>query len=396
MIATTLAAAVMGVLLALPGAQAQPPTVSAREIPGGHGEAICRPLKELEPRAVGGTLETVPSKLTATGWLARWAPAQGDTLRLKVRPPAPGTYEISIRVVPAANGPSLSARVWEVSLTRDGRESFTLHGPTQDHLLDTRLDPAPMGPGFQVLELECLQPGEILLDCVSLRCTGDVTDDIGRPAGNARERPFLGVELGRAQPEGVPISRTIPDTAADKAGLAAGDVLVTVDGVPMSRLEQVQDAIASRRPGDGIELELLRDGERITMEVELGRRSEMPGERNARVEHVIDVLQVRPGQVIADIGCGSGWLAEAIAVATGPEGTVYAVEIQERLVLGLHRWSPPNVVPVLSQPGDASLSRRRRCARRAVARRPGPAAPGRDRVSPPVTRLHATAISART
>jgi protein-L-isoaspartate O-methyltransferase len=276
-------------------------------------------------------------------------------LRLKVRTPAPGTYEISIRVAPAADGPVLAARAWDVPLTREGRERFTLHGPAPDPLLDIRLDPVPMGPGFQVIELECLEPGEILLDCVGLRRTGGETGGIGRSSEDPDQRPFLGVELGRAQPEGVPISRPVPDTAADRAGLADGDVLVTVDRVAVSRLEDVQDAIAAHRAGDSIELELLRDGQQITMEVELGRRPEISGERSARAEHVVEVLQVRPGQVIADIGCGSGWLAEAIAEATGPEGTVYAVEIQERLVRRLHRWSGPNVVPVLSQPGDVSL-----------------------------------------
>jgi ubiquinone/menaquinone biosynthesis C-methylase UbiE len=89
------------------------------------------------------------------------------------------------------------------------------------------------------------------------------------------------------------------------------------------------------------------------MVVELGLRPEQ--ESTVRSEHVIEMLRVRTGQVVADIGCGSGWLCEAIAEAVGPEGTVYAVEIQERLVRPLHRWSPPNVVPVLSLADDVSL-----------------------------------------
>jgi SAM-dependent methyltransferase len=355
MIATALDATVMGVLLALIGPPAPPPTGSATETPGDPGDAICLPLKELEPKASRGGLGRAPSKLSDTGWLTRWSAAAGDTLRLKVRPPEAGTYVISIRAVPATDGPALSARLWEVPLTREGQVRFMLQGPSPDRLLDIGLDPAPMGPGYHVLELECVEAGDILLDCVGLRRTGDAPPEIGQPAGEVEERPFLGVQLGRARPEGVPITRTIPDTAADGAGLAAGDVLVTLDGVVMSSLEQVQDAIASHRPGDRLELELLRDGERITMAVELGRRPEMLDERRERTEHVIEVLQVRPGQVIADVGCGSGWLAEAIAAALGADGTVYAVEIQDRLVGRLHRWSNPNVVPVLSTPRDVCL-----------------------------------------
>ncbi|MHC5009178.1 MAG: PDZ domain-containing protein [Planctomycetota bacterium] len=210
-----------------------------------------------------------------------------------------------------------------------------------------------MGPGHHVLELECLAPGEFLLDCVGLSRTGDATGNLGRTGEDPGEPAFLGVQLGREGPDRVAIVRTVPDTAADKAGLRAGDVLVKIGGVPTTTRDDVRDTIESHQPGDHVELELLRDGALIIMDVELGRRPEQ--ESTARLEHVIEVLQVRPGQVIADIGCGYGWLSEAIAEAVGAEGTVYAVEIQERLVRRLHRWSPPNVVPVLSLPDDVSL-----------------------------------------
>ena len=60
----------------------------------------------------------------------------------------------------------------------------------------------------------------------------------------------------------------------------------------------VQEAIESHRPGDRLELKLLRDNVTITLTVELGRRP--PPQRSPRAAHVIDVLQVRPGQVIGD------------------------------------------------------------------------------------------------
>jgi SAM-dependent methyltransferase len=353
MIATTLASAVMGVLLAADSAPARPPTVPAKETRGGASETICRPVRDLEPRAGAEALESVPSELFAGGSLIRWSAARGETLRLKVRTSDSGTYEISIRAVAASDGPTLSARAWDVPLTREGQAGFTLQGPAPDRLVDIRFDPIPLGPGHHVIELEYLGPGESLLDCVGLHRTGDAPDDIGRPAVSATERPFLGVELGPPQQDGVEIRRIVPDTAAEKAGLEAGDVLVTLDGARMPGLEQVQDAIAAHRPGDRVELALLRDGQRITMEVELGQRPQE--QRVARAEHVINVLQVRPGQIIADIGCGAGWLSDAIAEALGPEGTVYAVEIQERLVRRLRLWSGPKVVPVLSDPDDVSL-----------------------------------------
>ncbi len=89
------------------------------------------------------------------------------------------------------------------------------------------------------------------------------------------------------------------------------------------------------------------------MVLTLGRR---PVRRDgSRAAHVIDVLDIRPDQVIADIGFGSGWLSEAIAEKLGPGGFVYAVEIQERAVRRLRVRAPPNVVPVYSLSDDVSL-----------------------------------------
>jgi protein-L-isoaspartate O-methyltransferase len=319
----------------------------------GGDETVCRPVTDLSPRAMAGSIESMPSELAASGSLSRWTAAQGDTLRLKVRVSEPGAYEISIRLQPGAAGAAFSARAWEVPLTRDGQEKITLSGPAQDRLVDIRFDPVPLGPGHHMLDVKCLATGELPLDCVGLRRVGDGTGDIGRPSGDLDQRAFLGVQLGRPDPNGVEIVRTVPDTAAEKAGIEDGDVLFTIDGTRITTREAVQETIGTHRPGDRVELELHRDGVLIIMVVELGRRP--PAEPTARTEHVVRVLEAEPGQVIADIGCGSGWLSEAIARAVGPGGTVYAVEIQERHVRELHRWSAPNIVPVLSLADDVSL-----------------------------------------
>ena len=70
---------------------------------------------------------------------------------------------------------------------------------------------------------------------------------------------------------------------------------------------------------------------------------------------VSEVLDVQPGQVIADIGSASGWLSEAIAETLGTDGLVYAVEIKESHVRSLRARSIPNVVPVFSVADDVSL-----------------------------------------
>jgi S1-C subfamily serine protease len=51
-----------------------------------------------------------------------------------------------------------------------------------------------------------------------------------------------------------------------------GDVIVSVDGQELSRTEDLADVVAQKDEGDEVELELIRDGDRRTVKVELTRR----------------------------------------------------------------------------------------------------------------------------
>ena len=46
---------------------------------------------------------------------------------------------------------------------------------------------------------------------------------------------------------------------------------------------------------------------------------------------------VKKGQVVADIGCGSGYYTLALAECVGPEGRVYAVDLNEKAIRNLEK-----------------------------------------------------------
>jgi SAM-dependent methyltransferase len=50
-------------------------------------------------------------------------------------------------------------------------------------------------------------------------------------------------------------------------------------------------------------------------------------ERNLQIDRVMDILGVKPGSRVADIGAGSGWFTVRAARRVGEGGLVYAVEI---------------------------------------------------------------------
>ncbi|HEU4996274.1 MAG TPA: M28 family peptidase [Gemmatimonadaceae bacterium] len=60
---------------------------------------------------------------------------------------------------------------------------------------------------------------------------------------------------------------------ADSAGIRAGDVVVEFAGKVVSDLQTYSDALYSHQPGDEIDVVVLRNGERVTLRVKLGKRS---------------------------------------------------------------------------------------------------------------------------
>jgi serine protease Do len=51
-----------------------------------------------------------------------------------------------------------------------------------------------------------------------------------------------------------------------------GDVIVAVDGHPLTRRDDLADEISAMHAGDEVELELVRDGKHKTVRIRLGER----------------------------------------------------------------------------------------------------------------------------
>ncbi|MPZ59089.1 MAG: methyltransferase domain-containing protein [Rhizobiales bacterium] len=61
------------------------------------------------------------------------------------------------------------------------------------------------------------------------------------------------------------------------------------------------------------------------------------GTDDAEVARIAAWLRIEPGTRVADIGAGDGAFALALARRVGPQGHVYATEIDERLLAGMQR-----------------------------------------------------------
>lgn len=74
---------------------------------------------------------------------------------------------------------------------------------------------------------------------------------------------------------------------------------------------------------------------------------------------MLNSLKIQPGQTICDFGCGNGYHTLQIAKRVGPQGTVYAVDIQPEMLQLLRERAGSrgleNVKPVLATEEDAGL-----------------------------------------
>jgi ubiquinone/menaquinone biosynthesis C-methylase UbiE len=76
-------------------------------------------------------------------------------------------------------------------------------------------------------------------------------------------------------------------------------------------------------------------------------------------EKIMDALGVGEGVVVADLGAGSGWFTIRLAGRVGPNGTVYAEDIQRQMIDSItrrvERLGLKNVKTVLGTPSDPRL-----------------------------------------
>ncbi len=85
-------------------------------------------------------------------------------------------------------------------------------------------------------------------------------------------RPAYGEDV-----EGVKLDGVSEDSPAEKAGLKAGDVIVRFAGLPIKDIESYTLALGSKKPGDQVEIVVVREGRDVTLKATLTeRRSAAP------------------------------------------------------------------------------------------------------------------------
>ncbi len=107
------------------------------------------------------------------------------------------------------------------------------------------------------------------------------------------DHPYVGVRMAELTPEiraeinqsnlgfkvnqdrGVLIIEVLPNSPAARAGLRAGDLVKSIDGVPIENADQVQDQVEQVTLGDILEMQVERNGQ---LQMSRIKPSELPTE----------------------------------------------------------------------------------------------------------------------
>ena len=79
-------------------------------------------------------------------------------------------------------------------------------------------------------------------------------------------------DMGATEVKGVRLSGIRAESPADKAGMKVGDIIVEFAGKPVTDLQSYSNALYGQKPGDVVDVVIVRGAERLVLKVTLGRR----------------------------------------------------------------------------------------------------------------------------
>lgn len=273
-----------------------------------HGDEVRDLVAVLSEQAGQAYLGIVPC--------GRWAPQNRSDQLDHFQPfGIPFQYMEGARVVevlPDSPAAEAGIKAGDVILSVDGEKVNTSHD-LKDLILARK-------PGDVVtLEIRDSDTGEVQRIEVTL---GERAEQAGMPYLGVRYQPLGMMGASGSQgfpwnwfeeygnegwtesdlPEGVEsgftVTRILPGSAAEEAGLQEGDLITAIDGEKMDSVNALQDAIAKKSPGDRIVLTIYHPGsdEAVEVEVVLKENPQQPGKAMLGVETIYQrVWRIGPG-----------------------------------------------------------------------------------------------------
>ncbi len=113
-------------------------------------------------------------------------------------------------------------------------------------------------------------------------------------------RPSLAEAMKLPVKHGAIITKVIPKSPADKAGLKQGDVIIEYNGREVKDSHQLSILVSNTKPGTRVKIKIIRDGKEKTLRVKIGELKEQ-GPHGGVTTGMLDKLGLELGDVPPDV-----------------------------------------------------------------------------------------------
>ena len=175
-----------------------------------------------------------------------------------------------------------------------------------------------------------------------------ITDQLA-DTGEVR-RGLLGVQIDNVPPQaaemlglksarGVVVESVMPDTAAEEAGIQAGDVIVSLNDREIANMKELMARVANTPAGTEVEVGIVRDGEHKTLDAVIGRQGDVSPWSGRATPRALAGAEVRDLPRDHELH-GKG--VEVVAVAEGSFAAQRGLEVGD-VILRVNRQPIGNV-----------------------------------------------------
>lgn len=128
----------------------------------------------------------------------------------------------------------------------------------------------------------------------------------------AQDSAGLGVMLAQwRQGDGVRVERLYSNSPAAKAGIRAGDALLSIDGEQFNSVSEAVNAVREMDPGERVDVDIRRNGETQTLQVQLDQRRDALNLDEPRSQRFAD-SQSRNGERTSNRGNSSRFVTQRL------------------------------------------------------------------------------------
>lgn len=115
------------------------------------------------------------------------------------------------------------------------------------------------------------EPGAVGVLSVAARSVAIPKGPVRPMRSPAARSGFLGVQLDQSQPKAV-VEMVVPDSAAQKAGIKAKDIVLLIDDRKIETGEMLIETLQARKVGDKVKVTVEREGKTMELTATLGPR----------------------------------------------------------------------------------------------------------------------------